>query len=322
MTVCFLGLAIIIACAALEPQRARRTPWLRALLTVGMLATVGSSLLRAQAPAQAQETPPPQPEAEARPKLGIWSEGTPRFFISQKSEFGTPYAKPYVSFGYGLPFWIWTGLDFNSILTTSMFQVYGGARLASPILDLAWGIRDTWSFDKPFLAPEKSFSRADVLNGAGDRARYWAWEAEAVLTVPLPYSAIVGDLIAIRTLDVPKDHYVYDESYRAVTKNPLFFTLRVAAVARFLKEEAFKVGVLSEYVFATGRDQIVFRLGPAASVQLTDHLEINAALTLAVSSPDHLGLVLGTYGVAGVRYRWASGEKHPKWPWQEPIIPF
>jgi hypothetical protein len=97
--------------------------------------------------------------------------------------------------------------------------------------------------------------------------------------------------------------------------------LRVAAVARFLNEQSLKVGVLSEYVFGTGRGKVVVRLGPAGSLQLTDHIEINATLTLAVSGPDHLGLVLGAYGVAGIRYRWATGERQPKLPWSGAVIP-
>jgi hypothetical protein len=257
----------------------------------------------------------------SRPDNGYWSEGRPRWFVSTKSEFGAPYLKPYFSAGYGLPHWLWTGVDVNSIATLEMFQAYAGVRAASPILDLAFGARDTWSFGKPFLAPAASFSRANVLDAPGTKARYWAWEAEAVAIAPLPYSALVADFIIVRTLDVPRDRYLFDESYRAVVKDALFYTLRVAAVARFLNEQSLKVGVLSEYVFGTGRGETVVRLGPAGPLQLTDHIEINGTLTLAVSGPDHLGLVLGAYGVAGIRYRWATGERQPKLPWSGTVIP-
>ena len=295
----------------LEKQRFVR---LVGTVLAGILAiTIASERVRADAPDQAN--------GESRPKNGYWSVGEPRWFISTKSELGAPYIKPYFSAGYGLPHWIWTGVDVNSIATFEMFQAYAGVRAASPILDLAFGARDTWSFYKPFLTPAASFTREGALDAPGKKARYWAWEAEAVAIAPLPYSALVADFIIVRTLDVPKDRYVFDESYRAVVKDPLFYTLRVAAVARFLNEQSLKVGVLSEYVFGTGRGEAVVRLGPAGALQLTDHIEINATLTLAVSGPDHLGLVLGAYGVAGIRYRWATGEKQPKLPWSGTVIP-
>jgi hypothetical protein len=267
--------------------------------------------------AGAQETQVP----EHAPENGYWSVGEPRFFVSTRSEVGTPYTKPYFSAGYGMPHWIWTGLDVNAILTMDCFQAYGGVRAATPILDLAFGVRDTWSFNKPALDPRASFRGDDVVEAPGRRLRYWAYEAEAVGVVPLPHAAIVGDFIAIGALDVPKGKYFYDESYRAVVADSLFFVMRVAAVARFLNQNSLKLGVMTEHVFGTGRGEPVTRFGPVGSLQLTDHLEINAALTLVVSGPDHLGLIHGTYGVAGIRYRWATGERDPKLPWEGLIIP-
>jgi hypothetical protein len=316
------------------------------LSVIGTIATAGSPLLVHAQTAHAPEGPPQNeatqqgeaaqqsnndtlprlpndpPDAPRRPKYGYWSDGAARWFVSSKSELGAPYAKPYVSAGYGIPHWIWTGVDVNAIVTPDCLQTYGGVRLALPIIDFAFGARDTWSFGKPFLNPAESFNRSMVVDAPGSKARYWAWEAEVVGTVPLPHSALVADFIAIRTLDVPKGLYVYDESYRAITAKPLFFTLRLAAVARFLREDSFKVGVITEYVFGTGRDgDMVIRVGPAASLTLTDHLEVNAVLSLKVDGPDHMGIALGAYGVAGVRYRWATGEKRPTLPWKDPIVP-
>jgi len=34
-----------------------------------------------------------------------------------------------------------------------------------------------------------------------------------------------------------------------------------------------------------------------------------------------LGLALGAYGLGGVRYRWATGERSPEPPWRGPMIP-
>ena len=264
---------------------------------------------------------PVPPSPGKRPENGYWSVGEPRWFVSTKSDIGTPYLKPYFSAGYGLPHWIWGGVDVNSISTAEFLQVYAGVRAATPVLDLAFGFRDTWSFSKPFLAPKPSFTRGDVLDAPGGAARYWAWEAEAVGIVPLPHAALVADFIMVKTLDVPQGMYVYEESYRAVVAKPFYAVMRVAAVARIMREGALKVGPLFEYVFATGREQNVIRVGPAVSFQITDHLEAQGALTLAAYSPDALGLTLGAYGVAGLRYRWATGERSPKLPWEGEIIP-
>jgi hypothetical protein len=253
--------------------------------------------------------------------LGYWSRGDARWFVSARPELGTPYAKPYVSAGYGMPHWIWTGVDANAIATTEFIQGYAGLRASTPILDLAFGWRDTASYGKGWLAPAASYDSADVLDGPGPKARYWAWEGEVVALAPLPHSAIVGDLIVVKTLDVPEGKYLYDESYRVVVKDPLYEVLRVGLVARLLREDALKVGVLSELVFGTGRGQTVLRIGPVGSFQLTDHLEAVGGITFAVSSPDALGIVLGTYGTAGFRYKWATGEREPKLPWRGRFIP-
>src|SRR4051794_32042621 len=101
--------------------------------------------------------------ANTRPARGYWSEGIPRWFVSTKSDLGAPYVKPYFSFGYGLPHWLWAGADVNAITTLEFAQVYAGVRASSPILDVAFGVRDTKSFGKSWLAPATSFHRDDVL---------------------------------------------------------------------------------------------------------------------------------------------------------------
>lgn len=261
-------------------------------------------------------------EPASRPENGYWSVGEPRWFLSGKPELGTPYAKPYVSVGYGMPHWLWAGVDFNSITTMDFTQLYGGVRASSPLLDFAFGVRDTWSFSKHFLPAAPRYVHDDLFDTPDRIARYWAWEAEVVAIAPLPYAAVLANVIAVRTLDVPKNMAVYEESYRVVVSNPLFFTLRAAAVVRMLREYSLRFGLLSEYLFNTGRERGVVRMGPALSLQLTDHLEANAVLSVVVSSPDRLGLALGAYGIAGVRYRWATGERHPNAPWAGKFLPW
>jgi len=266
------------------------------------------------------EDAPAASTESSRPENGYWSVGRPRWFLSTKSDLGL-YAKPYFSAGYGLPHWIWAGIDVNAITTSEVGQIYAGVRAASPVFDVAFGVRDTYSYGKPFLAPRASFSSDQVSEAAGPNARYWAWEAEAVGFVPLPHSAIMIDFIAVGVLDAPRGRDLYEESYRAVIGDSNYVIWRAATVARILREDALKVGLLYEWLVGTGRDQNVFRMGPAAALQLTDHLEAVGTLSVVLHSPDALGIFLGSYGLAGLRYRWATGERAPELPWRGAMIP-
>jgi hypothetical protein len=288
-------------------------------LRAGLLALMGLCFANplAAAPARAADESQPGTESGGKgPDADYWRHGDQRWFVSARAECGALYAKPYVSAGYGKPHWLWTGVDVNAIATIDFIQGYGGFRASTPLLDLAFGWRDTASYGKGWLNPASSYDRGAVTNAPGPKARYWAWEGEAVALVPLPHAALIGDLIAVKTLDVPRGKYLYDESYRAVVKDSLFEVLRTGLVARLLGADALKIGVLSEWVFGTGRGQSVLRIGPVGSWQLTDHLEALGVATFTVRSPDSLGLVLGTYALAGVRYRWATGERSPKPPWR------
>ncbi|QQR89753.1 MAG: hypothetical protein IPJ88_16460 [Myxococcales bacterium] len=260
-------------------------------------------------------------QAEPSLDFGYWSQGKTRFFASTRMELGAPYLRPAVAFGYGKPHWIWTGVDFNAITTVEFAQAYGGVRVATPVLDISAGFRDTASYNKTFYSPQQQYTRSDVYDTPGARARYWAFEFEAVGIVPLPHAALVADFIFIHSVDVPSNRVFYDESYRALVADSTYFVFRFAALARLLNQDSLRVGVLAEHVFGTARPEGVWRIGPVLSFQLTEHLEIASALTMAVASPDSLGFVLGAYGVAGLRYRWATGESNPKLPWRGEMLP-
>jgi hypothetical protein len=330
-----MGIGRRMACAMLSRLRVTMTPLplqssianppRRVKLLLRCLMFVAALSCTRHGTAHAQMFKPTEHafDPDYRPENGYWAEGAPRWFVSTKSEIGAPYTKPYFSFGYGLPHWIWTGIDVNAILTTSVLEVYGGARIIStPEFDVAFGARDNWSFDKPFLNPKSSYTSDDVFKQPGKLAHYSALEAEAVAVLPLPYSALAFDFVMVDVLNKPSDQYLYEESYRLITKDPVFFVLRGAALARFLHEQCFKVGVLAEWGFSTGRGSDVLRVGPIMMLQVTDHLALNMGFTVKAASPDHLGLTLGAYGIAGLRYTWATGERRPSFPWKEEVIPF
>ena len=225
--------------------------------------------------------------------------------------------------GYGLPHWIWAGVDLNLITTGEFTQVYGGVRadVARARLRL-WRAATRGLSAKPFLAPKATFNRARRSQCPGSEITLLGVGSGGRRRRASPHSAILVDFILDAHARRARAEAICTKN-RIVPSLPIRCTaiLRVAAVARVMREGALKFGPLVEHVFATGRDAPITRVGPAGALQLTDHLELNAALTLAVSSPDSLGLSLGAYGVAGLRYRWATGERAPKWPWQGELVP-
>lgn len=274
----------------------------------------------------AQSSDKPQDQAaekkEKRPENGYWSEGDNRFFVSSRNELGLPYLKPYFSAGYGLPHWIWAGIDVNAIITMEVIEIFGGLRLATPVFDVSFGVRPNWSLNKPFLPKETRYTSDSVFNAPGNLARYWAAELDALAILPLPYSAIGVNFVMVHTWDQPPNSALYEESYRLITHTRTFYVLRFVALARIMNESAVRFGILTEYGFGTGRHKGVVRMGPIFSVQITDHLQFNAGATVKIDSPDQLGLTLGAFGTAGFRYQWATGESRPELPWKGELIPF
>lgn len=293
---------------------------LRLCLGLG-LGIAGLALLAGPAHAVEISAPVTPSAAKLPPENGPYSVGPPRWFVSTKSDLGIGYAKPYFSFGYGMPHWIWAGIDLSAVTTYEMAQPYAGIRGATPVFDLAVGLRHTWSFTRPLLDPDDKYSEAEVERAGGDSAKYWAWEVEVVGILPLPHSALIGNLAAVGFLDTPSEKYVYDESYRTIIASTTYSVLRLGAVARLLNRKALKLGVIADYVFQNGREKNVVRAGPVFALSLTDHTEVLGVLTSVIESPDALGFFLGSYGVLGLRYRWATGESDPELPWAGPLIP-
>src|SRR5688572_30404106 len=95
-------------------------------MTRRRLTSLGSVFLLATLATSMRAAAEDEMATAERPENGYWSVGEPRFFLSTRTELGLPYTKPYFSAGYGMPHWIWTGIDVNAILTTDCLQVYGG----------------------------------------------------------------------------------------------------------------------------------------------------------------------------------------------------
>jgi hypothetical protein len=217
--------------------------------------------------------------------LSYWDQGDPRFFVAARAEAGL-YAKPQISVGYGKPYWINASAEAYGISTTSFGAGYAGIRGSLPFLDLRIGARYTYSFYRSFLPPKESYVAEDVSRPAGPLARYPSLETELSGIFPAFAGYLFPVVTIYRIVDTPADMYVFDESLRGVLKPPWIIGLRLGYVKNFGHDDFIKAGVLSELVLLPGRTGSIVRLGPAALVTLTDHLD----------------------------YRWATGDLHPAFP--------
>jgi len=222
--------------------------------------------------------------------------------------------KPQVAVGYGLPHWANVSAEAFGISTMSFGAGYAGIRGYLPFVDLRVGARYTSSYYRSFVDPKAHYEAADVSNPHGPLARYLSLETELSLTVPLLDGYAFPVFAAYRIVDIPAGKYVFDESLRGVLEPPWILGIRLGYVKNFGHDDFVKIGVLSELVLLPGRGEHIARLGPAALVTLTQHLDAQGTITFVLSSPDSLGIWNGPFGVLGLVYRWATGDEHPAFP--------
>ena len=125
-----------------------------------------------------------------------WNEGETRAFLATTLDVGWVYLRPRVSFGYGMPFKGWFGVDVNPIVAGHGLGAYGGLRLALPRFDLRIGPRYFASFSRNYLNPQNSYNRVDLDSTLGAPARVITLETELEFSVP----AGPGDIVALGSL--------------------------------------------------------------------------------------------------------------------------
>jgi len=280
----------------------------RVAACVVILASLATPAARAQPPSEPVEPPP----------RSYWEPGRPRLFLQSRFDIGLNFGKGTVSTGYGLPHWIWIGPEVFAISTTEFGAIYGGVRASSPILDIAFGYRNNYSYRRTFFAPRDTYTKHDVDEEGRPNARYLTWELELSGLVPLfgGYAIWAADLDKI--LDAPPDVAVYEESNRVIVDTPWLLGLRAGYLYPITGNGGnggIKLGAVVDYVIQPNRmGKNTIRVGPIGLITLTDHLEILGLATFTVASPDDLGFFLGTWAVACFRYKWATGERHPHFP--------
>jgi hypothetical protein len=255
----------------------------------------------------------PEKPPERKTKYSYWDQGEARPFVSGRVEAGL-YLKPQFAVGYGKPYWWSATAEAYAITTTSFGAGYAGIRGALPFLDWRVGARYTSSYYRSFLPVKEHYTVDDVNHPEGPLARYLSLETELGAVLPLFTGYLFPVVTVYRIVDTPEGAYVFDESLRGVLKPPWIMGFRLGFVKGFGNDDFLKVGFLSELVVLPGRNDNIVRLGPAAHVTLTDHLDAQGAITFVVASPDSLGIWNGPFGVLGFVYRWATGDEHPGFP--------
>ncbi|MEO7095680.1 MAG: hypothetical protein ABI175_20650, partial [Polyangiales bacterium] len=253
----------------------------------------------------------PRPAAE---RLSYWSEGDARPFLSSRLDAGFGYGKAQLAVGYGKPHWIWIGAEAFAITTYEFAAFYAGIRAYLPFVDVALGVRDNYSYKFGFLEQREHHDSAEVKGTSGTHARYLAWEACLSGGLPVPGGYALWEGTVDIVTDTPPNVHLYEESIRAIMQPPKIIMARLGYLLAFGRNDFIKVGVLGEGIFLPGRDAHVLRIGPVANVNLTDHLEALGVVTFAVKSPDSLDTVLGGWAILGLRYKWATGDKLPRFP--------
>lgn len=252
--------------------------------------------------------------ADAPAKLSPWDQGEARPFVAGRFDLGVLFARPALMLGYGKPHWEWFGVEAYALTTNSFFATYAGTRASLPFLDFTMGLRDTWAYRRSLLARKARYDASDVSSAAHGHARYLAIDYELTGVLPVPAGYALFGVLATTVLDVPADEDVYDEGMRVVMRPPGAIDFRLGYLVAMGRGNAIKLGALTETIPLPGRGATVERVGPIASVALTDHLEGIFVFTAVVTSPDTLGLWHAPYGFAGVRYRWAMGDERPRFP--------
>lgn len=243
--------------------------------------------------------------AEPEPKYSPWQSNQHSWFAASASDVGIIYARPHLTLGWGAPFWHFVGIDGYALSTNAFASGYVGWRANLPFLDVQWGARWVYPYDRRYLPIQKQYGAEDLLMGEGDeRSTYRVVELEITPIAPAPGGGVFAEIHPI-WIDAPKDRYLYEEMLRAVVVPPFAMRTRLGYVFD-LQRGGVKVGAMTEYIVTPGRPRNATRLGPLLIVSISQYVEALATATFVVDSPDELGIYEGTYGFMGARLRWVK----------------
>jgi hypothetical protein len=265
----------------------------------------GEKFPEADAPLAVLPTPE---DALIDPKMArSWGVLPARYFVATTFDFGFVYLRPRISVGYGRPFTSWLGVDANPIAQTSGLGAYGGLRIEVPHLDWRVGARYFSSFEHTYLPPQESYDRIEFERVVSNLARTLTYETELDLSADVGPGRLLlrGSLSYVA--NVPKDHYVFEETLHVIVDPPWVWRTRLAYGYVFGEHHQHSVGPAVDVLAVPNRDDsLTVRVGPIVSMKLSRRVEVRGSFVFAVISPDNLGLKGSDTTELGIRYRWAS----------------
>jgi hypothetical protein len=232
--------------------------------------------------------------------------GRVRPFFALTAEAGYGYVKPRFAFGYGRPFWSWIGVEVYPLTSLNGVGGYGGINLSLPGFAFRSGARYYYPFSRTALEPAVRFDRSDLDILRGPKGDYMTLEAELTGTIPLFAGSLFAVLTAYRTALVQRDHFLFEDSLRAVMKPPYIGRGRLGYLLAVGVDGALRIGPAADVIVLPGRDFAILRAGVLGSVLISPSLEAQASFIPVIMSRDNLGLLGGDFGQLGVRYRWAT----------------
>lgn len=241
-----------------------------------------------------------------------WSRQPARWFGALEFDTGFLYVRPRFALGYGRPHARWLGLEMNPIFSEEGVAGYAGLRAVLPYVSLRAGGRYWLTFYRSFLEPRNSYTVEQIELRSGPRSRFFTWEAELALSVPLGPGNVLGELAGAYVTGVDEGFYVYEETLRVVAEPPWIWRARAGyllpmARASADREATLQVGPVLEVVGVPRRGTLVLRAGGLVRVTLSGDLEARGTFVPAVRTRDPLGARGGDAFLLGIRYRWASG---------------
>lgn len=235
-----------------------------------------------------------------------WARGDARPFVAFTGDAGLLYARPQVALGYGKPYWQWFGVETSTIASGSSIGQYGGVRAQLPFLDVRGGARWAHSFEHSLLTPRDHYSRADLDDRSGPAAEYVAFEAEALISFPIPTGTLFS-VLSLHRLDGLSGHYVYEESLHIIAAPPIVWRARIGHAWSFGRDDAVRIGIVGEVLGNAARHEHIWRAGIVASVALSPQLDVLGSFVPVIQEDDEIGLSAGDFAQLGLRFRWATG---------------
>lgn len=303
--------------------------WLRAsLFLAAALLLLGSSRRVHAAPrdAESKETESPSPVDELLPApatstdddprsrmhpsgslLSSWSPTRQRWFVSARADLGYLFFRPRVAFGYGIPHQSWSGAEVVPILSGGQIGAYAGLRYRHPRIEVRSGAMYSNAFARGFLAPSSHYDVRDLETIGDSRARFFAWDSELTLSLPLGAGHLQSETQFLMLLGVPSDDYVFVDTLGVVVAPDSAVRQQLRYSIPFPWVTGLFFGPAVEAVLVPEREASwVVRAGATMRFWMYQDFQLRTDILPTLRSPDTLGRVGSPWLTISARFLWAT----------------